>query len=132
LLVRPAADRTATQQKQVDRLLEASADLAVAQTLAQEFGSMIREQRRAGLDSWLDAACASSLDDLISFAHGIQQTYAEVAAALELPWSNGPVEGHVNRLKTLKRGMYGRATFAVLRARVVHRPERRGRHQKCA
>ena len=132
LLVRPAADRTATQQEQVDRLLEASADLAVAQTLAQEFGSMIREQRRGALDSWLEAACASTLNDLISFAHGIQQTYAEVAAALELPWSNGPVEGHVNRLKTLKRGMYGRATFAVLRARVLHRPERTGHHQKCA
>ena len=44
---------------------------------------------------------------------------AAVKAALKYPWSNGPVEGHVNRLKTLKRQMYGRANFDLLRRRVL-------------
>jgi transposase len=55
-----------------------------------------------------------------SFAKGIQQDKAAVLAGLTLPWSNGPLEGHVNRLKLLKRSMYGRAKLPLLRARVLH------------
>jgi transposase len=54
------------------------------------------------------------------FAVGLRQEYAAVAAALEHPWSNGPVEGHGNRLKTIKRQMYGRANFDLLKALVSH------------
>jgi transposase len=53
------------------------------------------------------------------FAQGIRQDEAAVAAAMSEPWSNGPVEGQVNRLKTIKRQMYGRAGFQLLRARVL-------------
>jgi len=52
-------------------------------------------------------------------AAGLQSDAAAVRAALEQPWSNGPVEGQVNRLKFLKRQMYGRAGFDLLRARVL-------------
>ena len=54
------------------------------------------------------------------FAEGIRQDEAAVAAALTADWSNGPVEGHVNRLKVIKRQMYGRAGLRLLRARVLH------------
>jgi transposase len=57
---------------------------------------------------------------LESFAKGIQQDKAAVVAGLTLPWSNGPTEGHVNRLKLIKRSMYGRAKLPLLRARVLH------------
>ena len=55
-----------------------------------------------------------------SFARGLRQDEAAVRAALTLDWSNGPVEGRVNRLKSIKRSMYGRARFDLLRARVLH------------
>lgn len=52
---------------------------------------------------------------------GIERDRSAVEAALRLTWSQGPVEGHVNRLKTLKRQMYGKAGFTLLRQRVLHR-----------
>jgi transposase len=58
--------------------------------------------------------------EIRSFAVGLRQEYAAVAAALQYPWSNGPVEGHVNRLKTIKRQMYGRANVDLLQLRVLH------------
>jgi transposase len=53
--------------------------------------------------------------------HGIKQDEAAVAAAITEPWSNGPVEGQINRLKLIKRQMFGRASFELLRLRVLHR-----------
>jgi transposase len=58
------------------------------------------------------------LAEQMSFADGIRQDQAAVQAAITEPWSNGPVEGQVNRLKVIKRSMYGRAGFALLRARI--------------
>jgi transposase len=55
-----------------------------------------------------------------SFANGIKRDKAPVVAALEHEWSNGQVEGQVNRLKTIKRQMYGRGKLDLLRARVLH------------
>ena len=55
-----------------------------------------------------------------SFAAGIRRDYAAVEAALTLEWNNGMVEGHITRLKLVKRSMYGRAGFALLRQRVLH------------
>ena len=60
--------------------------------------------------------------ELRRFAEGIRRDEAAVLAAVTQPWSNGPVEGHVNRLKVVKRQMYGRAGFVLLRARVVRAP----------
>ena len=80
---------------------------------------MIREQTGHQLDAWLISAEASHLPELKSFAKGIQQDKAAVIAGLTLPWSNGPLEGHVNRLKLIKRSMYGRAKLPLLRQRVL-------------
>ncbi len=60
------------------------------------------------------------MPELRSFAVGLRQEYAAVVAAFEYPWSSGPVEGHVNRLKTIKRQMYGRPNFDLLKIRVLH------------
>jgi transposase len=62
----------------------------------------------------------STVPEVRSFAVGLRHEYAAVAAALEYPWSKGPVEGHVNRLKTIKRQMYGRANFDLLKTRVLY------------
>ncbi len=81
---------------------------------------MIREHTGQQLDTWISSVEASRLPELESFAKGIQQDKAAVVAGLTLPWSNGPTEGHVNRLKLIKRSMYGRAKLPLLRARVLH------------
>ena len=84
---------------------------------------MIREQTGHQLDAWLGEAEASHLPELQSFAKGIHQDKAAVLAGLTLPWSNGPLEGHINRLKLIKRSMYGRAKLPLLRQRVLHHPK---------
>jgi transposase len=80
---------------------------------------MIRERTGHQLDTWLGEVEASYLPELKSIARGIQQDKAAVLAGLTLPWSQGPVEGHVNRLKLIKRSMYGRAKLPLLRQRVL-------------
>jgi len=85
---------------------------------------MIREQTGQQLDTWLISAEASRLPELEAFARGIQHDKAAVQAGLTLPWSTGPVEGHVNRLKLIKRSMYGRAKLPLLRARVLQVAEK--------
>ena len=71
------------------------------------------------LDKWLEQALASGIESLKNFARGLQQDYDAVKSALTVKWSNGPVEGQINRLKTIKRQMYGRAGFSLLRKRVL-------------
>jgi transposase len=85
---------------------------------------MIREQTGQQLDTWRSSVTASHLPELESFAKGIQQDKAAVLAGLTWPWSTGPIEGHVNRLKLIKRSMYGRAKLPLLRARVLQVAEK--------
>ena len=80
---------------------------------------MIRTREVAALDAWLIDAQASALAPFVSLANGLQQDRAAVEAALTTPWSNGPVEGHVHRLKLIKRQGYGRASVRLLRRRVL-------------
>src|SRR5260370_66522 len=70
--------------------------------------------------SWMEHAIRSGIPELKSFVAGIERDYDAVHAALRLPWSQGITEGKVNKLKTLKRVMYGRAGFALLRQRLLH------------
>ena len=81
---------------------------------------MVRERQHERLDAWLERAEASGLSGVNSLASGIRRDYAAVKAALSSPYSNGVVEGNVNRLKYLKRQMYGRANFDLLRKRVLY------------
>jgi transposase len=90
--------------------------------LATEFIVLLREQRRHELSDWMKQAAQSPL---ASFAAGLRRDLAAVQAAFSSPWSQGQVEGQVNRLKLLKRQMYGRAGFPLLRSRVLLNPEPR-------
>ncbi len=89
-----------------------------ALTLAEELAGMFRQSITRPLADWLNEAETSEIGELRSFAGGLRQNEAALQAAITGPWSNGPVEGQVNRLKVIKRSMYGRAGFALLRARV--------------
>jgi transposase len=100
----------------VDALLELSPEVALVRGLAREFRRMLRDRDVYGLGGWIETARQSPLR---RFGECIHADVAAARAAIELPWSNGPVEGQVNRLKLLKRQMYGRANFDLLRARVL-------------
>ena len=90
--------------------------VAEARRLLLAFGDLLTARNGAGLDPWLVAAECS---ELRAFAAGVRRDHDAVLAALIFPWSQGQVEGQVQRLKLLKRTMYGRAGFALLRARVL-------------
>jgi hypothetical protein len=87
--------------------------------LADEFTTLIRKQSTGTLVDWLSRAEVGACPEVRHFAEGIRRDESAVNAAVTMRWSNGPVEGHVNRLKTIKRQMYGRAGFTLLKARVV-------------
>ena len=87
--------------------------------LAEDFAVILREQRGEELDGWLERARSSDLRAMRAFANSLGQDYAAVKAAASLPWSNGPTEGNINRLKMVKRQMYGRAKLDLLRQRVL-------------
>ena len=81
------------------------------------FAELLRQRRPAGFDPWLGTVATT---ELRSFAAGLRQDEVAVRAAISEPWSNGQVEGQVNRLKLIKRRMYGRAKFDLLRQRVLY------------
>jgi transposase len=102
-------------------LCEQAPIIREAGALATAFQQMVRERARDRLGSWLDQVDQSGIAELVSFARGIRRDFAAVVAALEEPWSSGQVEGQVNRVKFIKRSMYGRANFDLLRQRVLGR-----------
>lgn len=98
----------------------ASPAIATATGLTRRFLDLIRQRDVAGLDAWLADAAASGIGEMKRLAASLRQDYAAVRAALELPWSNGQLEGQINRLKVIKRVGYGRANFDLLRQRVLY------------
>jgi transposase len=104
----------------VQRVRALHPDVDAAITLAQDFANIIRAHLLADLDLWLSRATSSPIAALRNFAAGIQRDYEAVKAAVSTDWSNGPVEGQVNRLKFIKRQMFGRARFDLLRKRVLY------------
>jgi transposase len=113
-------ERTEAQRAQVARLREIGPEVGEAVGLVEGFAALVRQRGGAKLTDWQEKARAGASVELRRFAEGLARDQAAVQAALEEPWSNGPVEGHINRLKTIKRQMYGRAGLALLRARVRH------------
>lgn len=86
---------------------------------AQQFAAMLRQQTANELSAWMEQAEASGYRVWKNFSSGVRQDHDAVEAALIHAWSNGPTEGHINRLKCLKRQMYGRAKDDLLRKRVL-------------
>lgn len=120
LLTLPPA-RLATAEKFLLEQLLTVDTLRELYDVAQNFVRMICE-RQSVLDHWVRRCANSDLESLKSFAASLQQDSTAVRSALELPWSNGQTEGQVNRLKLLKRQMYGRAKLDLLRLRVLYSP----------
>jgi transposase len=116
----PSEQLTARQQSHLRELFQRETDLHQAYELTQEFVAMLKERKGSCLQDWLRRAEHSGLAALKGFARGLRRDDAAVAAAFSSPWSQGQVEGQITRLKLLKRKMYGRAKFDLLRRRVLH------------
>ena len=124
LLVSEEDELKEEDKQALERMKQSDEKVAQAYDLGQRFTKMVREQQHESLLPWLEDVARSKIDALTGFANGIKQDLAAVTNALSLPWSNGQTEGQVNRLKLIKRQMYGRANFDLLRRRVLARPIR--------
>ena len=118
MLLRPE-DLENKQREMIDHLCRLSPELKTARELVVSFIEMIRERRAERFDSWIAQVNESRIPELRSFAHSLLQDKEAVKAALKYEWSNGQVEGQVNRLKLIKREMYGRAKPDLLKARLL-------------
>jgi len=123
LLLGDPQDLGVAERGTLDEMLEASNDVAVIYPLIQRFEKMIKKTSSAGqaerFGNWLGEALASGVKDFETFAMGLKRERSGVEAALTLPYSNGQTEGQINKLKLIKRQMYGRASFEMLRQRVL-------------
>jgi transposase len=90
-----------------------------AYVLVQQFVRMVKEHDAKALETWLVACMTSGISELVNFAQGLQKEASALHAGLTLPYSTGPVEGKITKLKYIKRSMYGRGSFGLLRQRVL-------------
>jgi len=119
LLTKFRTDLNAQQEEIVDTLKQQCPDFAVMRKLVLSFRNVLRLGKLVGLHSWMERARNSGIHAMTRFVRTLKQDLSAIEAAVTEPWSNGPVEGHINRLKTLKRQMYGRAGVELLRARLL-------------
>jgi len=110
------------QQAARTSMLAADTQVLTVDQLARQFVQLVKTRRSQDLDQWLADVAASDIKALTTFANGIRSDLAAVRNALRLNWSNGQTEGQINRLKFIKRQMYGRAKLDLLRKRVLYRP----------
>jgi transposase len=119
LVMRREVKLNGKEKQQLARLQGQQGEIAAAITLTQDFVFLVRQRQPEHLETWLERATASGLQAFKSFANGLRADYDAVKAGVTLSWSTGPVEGQINRLKMLKRQMYGRANIGLLRQRVL-------------
>lgn len=121
LLLLKEAEQRPKERAFLARLRQADAALEHTYQVTVTFCQMVRTRQGEHLDDWIKRAKESGIPELRSFAKGLLKDYDAVKAGLTLEWSQGQTEGQVHRLKFLKRQMYGRASFPVLRQRVLRR-----------
>lgn len=117
-------DNKLDEQQQAARtsMLAADSQMVTVDRLARQFVQLVETRRSKDLDQWLTDVAASDIKALTTFANDIRADLAAVRNVLRLSWSNGQTEGQINRLKFIKRQMYGRAKLDLLRRRVLYRP----------
>jgi transposase len=119
LVVRHEEQRTKDDVQQLDQLRAQHADVTEAIDLAQDFVHLVRQRQPQQLEPWLARAAKSAVGAWQRFAKGLRDDDDAINAGVGLPWSNGPGEGQITRLKRLKRQMFGRASVPWLERRFV-------------
>jgi transposase len=114
-------DRLEKQEKEyVAAMTRLSPEIHTLRELTQEFQQLAKQRQEARLDQWRETVAQSGLCELKSFAENLMNDEAAVREAMRSKWSNGQTEGQINRLKLVKRQMYGRGKVDLLRARILH------------
>jgi transposase len=119
LVLRRLENRDDDDEQFLIGLMARHSDIAKAIPLARDFAEIVRHLKSELLTPWLKCAIQTQISPLVNFALGVVEDYDAVKAGVTLPWSNGQVEGQVNRLKMLKRQMYGRAGLDLLSRRFL-------------
>jgi transposase len=119
LCLRPPGQLDEVEHEVLARVLAEDTELATAYSLVQRFRRLIRDRDLEALNHWLTDAMASGLAPFMSVARGIRNDRVAVTAAFILPWSTGPVEGEIHKVKLLKRQGYGRAGLPLLRSKIL-------------
>lgn len=119
LIARTPDAITEEQQSLLDRLIANCPDAIRLRAIALDFREALAGDDGAVLHTWIAKVKHCEFGPLVRFSYGLQKDIAAVTAAVQTNWSNGQVEGQINRLKAIKRQMYGRAGFQLLRARVL-------------
>ncbi|WP_344616124.1 ISL3 family transposase, partial [Dactylosporangium salmoneum] len=118
LMTRPT-DLPSPQRTQLAQLLACCPPMSTLGARVREFAELLTHRRGHDLDTWMDTVDRDDLPALRAFCHGLRRDLQAVVAGLTLPYSNGPIEGANTKVKLLKRQMYGRAGFALLRRRIL-------------
>lgn len=103
----------------LEKLLSGDSELALGYDLLQRFRLLLKDRDLVALKEWLRKAKESDIPTFMGLANGIEADWATIEAAFRLPWSNGQLEGQVNRVKLIKRQGYGRAKLDLLQRRVL-------------
>jgi len=119
LLWKKVEDRQEDEQHIVSTLLDRLPALQGVVSMVHEFMDLMHRKQATGVSSWLERAHKSESGEVRWFARSLRREQAALEAAISLPWSNGPVKGIINKIKLIKRQMYGRASFQTLRARIL-------------
>jgi transposase len=120
LFIRDPKKLTAQQQEQLAFIRESLSSAETAYTLVRDFLTMVHQREGERLDAWIEAVQASQIPELQRFVTGIMKDKDAVVAGLTLTYSNGPVEAQVQKLKLVKRSMFGRAKLPLLRQRLLN------------
>ncbi len=108
-----------SDRRLITQLEQACPAIAALRPFVRSFSNLLRTKEPDALQPWIDKASALGFPAIKSFCDGLARDRDAVIAAIALKWSNGQVEGQIHRLKLIKRQMYGRASFKLLRARVL-------------
>jgi transposase len=119
LLARRPEKLKPDQAQLLAKLNECCPEIPILHDLTQGFAQVFRDKQSEHLRTWIDHARGTGLLEIGHFCDGLRRDEKAVNAAVILPWSNGQVEGQIHRLKLVKRQMYGRAKFNLLRRRVL-------------
>ena len=120
LFIHDPKELTAEKLAELELICQYSETACKTYALTQQFLTMLRQRRGQDFETWLQAVEASQIAELCRFAHSLCKDKDAVIAGLTLPYSNGPVEAQVQKLKLAKRSMFGRAKLPLLRQRLLH------------
>lgn len=118
LLIRPI-EKLSVEELEILSFMRQEGAIELAYEQSQHFLRMLKERAKHELELWIARCEVSGVVELANFGAGLRREVEAIRAAISLPYSNGPTEGQVNKLKMIKRTLYGRGSFEVLRRRVL-------------